>query len=156
MNIVRPDFLFSYWIFVWFIIYYTAITIDATSERLKLFREYGSPLLVLCIALIENLISIAVFIAYSIKKSTLLKYIIMIILAKGVPLYLLRNSEIKPVSDFLILSVVFGIYNFYLFLNKTNIFEAYHEVFQSIINQDERTPMFVFFRYIGRLFGTKF
>ena len=56
MNFIRPDYLFSYWIFVWFLIYYFFPYSLSPS-----FKENGNPLLILYLELLVNIFQFIYF-----------------------------------------------------------------------------------------------
>jgi hypothetical protein len=64
----------------------------------------------------------------------------MIVLIKGIPLYLLREQKIHIWRDLFVLSVIFLIYNIYLLLNDTDLIEIYKKTFYSITTGDRKTP----------------
>jgi len=138
MDIIRPDFIFSYWIFLWFIIYYFA-AIPST------IKKYINPFFGLLIALIENIIS---FIYISIKTKNILiisYYLLMMLLMKGLPIYLLYSHNYNYINyktDISAFIFVFLIYNIYLSINNTNIIEIYKSINKSIFNGENKTPIF--------------
>jgi hypothetical protein len=138
MDIIRPDFIFSYWIFLWFIIYYF-------SPITYTIKKYINPFFGLLIALIENIIS---FIYISIKTKNILiisYYLLMMLLMKGLPIYLLYSHNYNYINyktDISAFIFVFLIYNIYLSINNTNIIEIYKSINKSIFNGENKTPIF--------------
>jgi len=73
MQIVRSDFVFSYWIFTWFILYLLKIV------------PY-SPKFVIILGIIENLFVFMYMIFYKSPIYNIIKFIIINILIKVIPL----------------------------------------------------------------------
>jgi hypothetical protein len=139
---VSPDYLFSYWIFAWFLIYYN---IDAFHNGATAFiKRYFSPMLALLIALLFNVYEIVY--AMYLKFDVLLfsKFAIMILLVKALPIYLLyrKGASIRWFNDFIALTIVFTIYNLYLYSRGLNPKNVYTETEKSLTNGDNKTPMF--------------
>jgi hypothetical protein len=149
MDFVRPDYIFSYWIFAWFLIYYF-VPIP------PLFKKYANPLLALWIGIIENLgnllFSYLVFPEiWQLKHYLrLVNYLIMLCFMKILPIYLLSSHKIMWRNDIFVLCFVFAIYNFYLFLNGTNIVEIYQTTIKSIQKGENKTPLFYLFSLIKK------
>jgi cytosine/uracil/thiamine/allantoin permease len=71
-----------------------------------------------------------------------LQFLLMIIITKAIPIYILQNHQINWKNDLIILLLVITVYNLYLWLfKKTNIFEIYDETEKSIANHENRTPL---------------
>jgi hypothetical protein len=139
---VSPDYLFSYWIFAWFLIYYN---IDAFHNGATAFiKRHCSPLLGLWIALLFNVyeISYAMFLKFDALLFS--KFAIMILLVKAIPIYLLyrKGTSIHWFNDFIALTIVFTVYNIYLYSNGVNPNHVYTETEKSLTNGDNKTPMF--------------
>ena len=146
---IRFDYLFSYWIIAWFLIYYF---IDVKSEIGQSFRKYGNPKLALIIALIENAITLIWIAIVNGEIWTIFKYLCMILIVKVGPLYLVWGSPIRIPQDIYTFIAVFVIYNVYLYLNDETLITIYHRTFTSIINRDNKTPLFGLAAYLGYLF----
>ena len=142
MDYVRPDFLFSYWIVAWFLIYYN---IDAFhGPSIIEFKKRGSPLLTLWIALFFNIYELIYVMLLKLNPITFIKYSIMFVTIKALPIYLLyrKGASINLINDVLVLLVVLSIYILHLHFNKTNPIKIYEETEKSIVNGNNKTPMF--------------
>ena len=82
MSALRFDLVFSYWIYIWYILYAFNITIY-------------SPKLALLIGLIDNIIMLCLMIYFGSNIRTILYFIIVNTFIKIVPLYLLRKEKIQ-------------------------------------------------------------
>lgn len=132
---ISADYLFSYWIFVWFILF----LLFAKSHFVK---TNFNPRFALFIALFEN---IAFFIYYACKNATisvLLKYISMIILFKIIPLFLLRKEKIRWYNEIRIAVVIFIIYHVYLQLNHVDLYEVIQQTSANVLSDANNTPFF--------------
>ena len=164
-DFIRPDLLFSYWIYFWFLLFYFGQDLsskdlsskDLSSKDLShIIKKYANPSLIFWIALFENVGTLLVLFVKipQVQWSVLVKYIIMILVVKGIPLYLLRPYNIHFYRDILIILTVFIVYLGYLWLNGTNVFEIYHKTFDYVAKGDNRTPMFAVFDWIKGTYGS--
>ena len=150
-DFIRPDLLFSYWIYFWFILFYFGQDLYLSSKDLShIIKKYANPSLIFWIALLENIGTLLVLFAKipSVQLSVLVKYIIMIVVIKGIPLYLLWPYNIHFYRDIMVILAVFAIYLGYLWLNGTNLFEIYHKTFYHVTKGDNKTPMLALFDWI--------
>jgi len=143
MDFIRPDYLFSYWVFVWFLIYYF-IPIS------PFFRKYANPLLALCFALIENIFQFIYFIYFHLNIWIIIYFLLMMFFVKILPIYFLLDRKIIWSNDIFLLFIVFAVYNFYLFLNRTNLIEIYQTTIESIQKGENKTPLFYLFSLITK------
>ena len=99
------DLIFSYWIFVWYLLY-----------EFKFINN--SPKLALIIGLITNTILLLLMIYYVNNIYNILLFCIVQVFIKVIPLWRLRNNNIY---DYKSLIILFIIYMVWLHINKTNI-----------------------------------
>jgi hypothetical protein len=111
---LRPDFVFSIWIFIWFILYVFKVI------------PYN-PTLALYIVVVFISISMVYFFYKQIHYSHIDRFIALGILQKFLPLlYLLYNNQLDiSVNDIVFTIIVFITYNTYLLMNNSNIIEVY-------------------------------
>jgi hypothetical protein len=152
---IPMDHIFSYWIYLWFIIY-TLVSFSSAKTPANKFIVYNlNPLLALIIALIENL-AMFIHLLYVYPNTTIIaKYIGMMLLVKVFPIYELRNTKIRWKNDLFYLCVVFGLYNIYLALQGTNVIDVYLETYKSIANNKNQTPLFYTLNILLRWFDEK-
>ena len=130
---IRIDFIFSNWIFIWTILYVFFST------------KIPSPFLILIIALVLNILEIVYLLAVKVPTPRIIKYLVVIFIAKGVPiglLYYYFNSNIKIYNDIIKSFLVFAVYNIYLFVNNTDFITINKDIVKSIIKGDNNTPIF--------------
>jgi len=105
--IERFDFVFSYWIFAWFILYELQIT-------------HYNPKIALIIGLLVNLIELSTMIYYKNSFFNIFLFSFMIFILKIVPIWILRKTEYKIIDIYADIGL-FIIYLFWLFMNHVNI-----------------------------------
>lgn len=145
---IRFDFLFSYWIIIWFLIYYFSgrAPHNVTSDFIK---TYLNPTMAILCALAENLFTFILLFFSSSDIWTRIKYISMIFIMKGIPLYLLRNSKVHIIRDLAIATVIFGIYLAYLFINDENPITIYKRTFYFVSTNQSNTPLYSLYSWIS-------
>ena len=133
----RFDLLFSYWIFLWWILYIIG------------FTTY-SPKLALIIASIENIIVVLMMIINGITPYYLIMAFISInIFSKGIPLWIVWSDKIDLYNDIYRLFGLFLIYLCYAYLFASK--EDWSKI-QNIVKIDkpapETTPGLAYIMYI--------
>jgi len=131
---MRLDFIFSYWILIW----YLAYAIKFTNI---------SPKFALVVGLAENLIMFS-YIAYlGTQIGTLIRFGFTNMAIKIIPLYLLRGEPIRR-SDIDMTFVIFGLYNAWLFLNGETFSHVVAKITDSLVHNKNETP---FMNLLARL-----
>ena len=92
---LRPDFLFSYWIYAWFFIFYFTPDHSPKGTPSALIKQYMNPTFTLYAAFLENLATLVLMMVYQTQWVVLLKFVAMMAVVKLLPLYLLRNYPIR-------------------------------------------------------------
>ena len=123
MKVVRFDFIFSYWIFFWYICYILKIT--------KL-----SPKFALIFGLIENLLMLVLMIVK--KSKNIFNFILINTLIKVMPVLSLANEKIK-VSDIYFTIFLFVLFILWLGINNKNLIGTEKLVYNSILKN--KTPL---------------
>jgi hypothetical protein len=137
---IRFDYIFSFWVFAWFLIYY--FTVSKNSKIGIFIKTYCNPSIALYFAFIENILTFIVLLVFQNTIWTAFKFLIMMISIKIIPIYLLRNEKLNPIHGLLSLGILFSIYNIYLFMNDTNIYDVYSRTIYSLIEGKNETPLF--------------
>ena len=140
-NFIRPDFLFSYWIFTWFFIYYIIQITTANTDYISI-KENLNPKLSLIIALIENIILFVFLLIKNTKLYVLFIFILTTTLFKIIPIYLVYGHTIKLPNDILSFAGLFLIYNVYLLFWRTNVYEVTQRTAASLSAGKTYTPFF--------------
>ena len=123
MEYLRVDYVFSYWIFLWFILY-----------ELKLVKY--SPKFIIIIGIIENLGLFSYFIYKKSSFYNIAKFIIINIFIKIIPLYLVWKDKIIW-DDISASLALFLIYLLWLVINNRSnyLFNEYNELIKGYVNQ---------------------
>jgi hypothetical protein len=123
---LTPDFIFSYWVFTWYILY--------------MFKMVSyNPLFAIVLGIIEN-IGLLLYISLNgASISTILKLAIVIIFIEIIPYYTLNNDKIIK-RDIFATMFFFIIYLLWLLVNNMNILNIYNEINQSLIHNKGTTP----------------
>lgn len=124
---IRIDFVFSYWIFAWFLLYYFKIT-------------NFNPLFVLIIGTIENTMLLLLMIYYKVSTLNITSFLFINFFIKILPLIYLWNTKIK-LRDIIASIIFFLIYLLWILINKQkDIFKVQNEIYQSLIHDKSETP----------------
>jgi len=123
MQPIRSDFIFSYWIFLWFILYLLKIV------------PY-SPKFVIILGIIENLFAFLFMIIYNAPLYNFIKFIIINIFIKVIPLLLVWNDKIVK-RDIYATIILFLIYLLWLTYNHLEIYKTYKNLLDPYIFNNE-------------------
>jgi len=126
MAALRADLVFSYWIYLWYILYAFKIT------------EF-SPKFPLIIGLIDNIIMLLLMLVYGTSRETIFYFLIINTLIKVVPLYYLRNEPIK-LNDIYFTVFLFIVFVGWLHLNKQSLVGNLKVIHDSLIYGQNKTP----------------
>jgi len=132
MSTLRFDLIFSYWIFIWFLIY-----------QWKWIMY--SPKFALLIGLIDNFLILIMMFLFETKMESILYFITINFFLKIIPLYYLKNNIIywKDIYFTLILFLIFIIW---LHVNKESLIGNLKLIYDSIIYNKFNTPFFAFIK----------
>ena len=112
---IRPDVIFSYWIFAWFVLHF--------------FRFVrASPKLWIILALIENVISVLFILKAGFYY--VFRFIFINFCMKAVPLILISREKITK-SDVFFSVGFFVAYVLYLMLNKKSVVAVYNDIYDA-------------------------
>jgi hypothetical protein len=134
----RFDFVFSYWIFAWYIFYALGVTAYSPKAFLILSVSINILILLSMIYYKNSLIFIALFV--------IANFIIKII-----PILLMRDVSIKP-RDYCAGTGLFVIYNLWLNINGTSFTKIMTNQYDAIVKNEARTP---FMYYVANIFSIK-
>ena len=123
----RFDFVFSYWIFVWYVLYECKIV--SYNPKIALF-----------LALIHNLLRLSIMIYFNNSIIYILLFILIQLCIKVYPLWSLRNVSSSP-NDIYAMIGLFAIYNGWLWLNNENIVHLHKTAYHSIKHNTISTPI---------------
>ncbi len=149
MNYIQPSFLFSYWIFGWFIIY----IISKYVPSLGWVYKYTNPLYGFYVGILENIIQIFLIYKYNFKWKLIGFFILNMILFKILPILFLLREPVNFYWNSIFLVGLFFVYLFYLVISGTNIYNIYKETSNSILNEENKTPFMSFINKILNLYN---
>jgi signal transduction histidine kinase len=127
MKTMRFDLVFSYWIYLWYIFY-----------ELK-FIKY-SPKFAVYLGLIDNIVMLFLMVIFGTRKLSILYFIIINALIKGVPLYYLRNQNIR-ISDIYFTFFLFLLFVFWLHINRQSLVGNITQIHDSLLYGKNDTPI---------------
>lgn len=125
--IPRVDLIFSYWILFWYILYITK-TITCCSPKFALF-----------LGIIENIVLLFYISFNGASLSTIIKFIVIIVVMKIIPYYAIRNDKIV-IKDIIVTLLLFIIYMIWLKFNDFGVLDAYNSINNSLIKNNGDTP----------------
>jgi len=134
----RPDFVFSFWIFAWFIFYELKIT------------KYN-PKIAISVAIIVNLFMLANMIYFKNSWINILSFCVVNFFIKICPLIRLRNTEYKW-KDFYALVVLYIVYLIWLQLNGVNLKNIVMDYYDNIV---KKKPLGPITKYINRFVNSR-
>jgi hypothetical protein len=140
MAALRGDLVFSYWIYIWFILY-----------EFK-FTKY-SPKFPLILGVIDNLIMLILMMIYGTSRRTIFYFIIINTLIKVLPLYYLRDESIK-LNDIYFTCGLFLLFIFWLHLNKQSLVGNIKLIYESLLYGKDETPFMALLQKIKFNFKT--
>ena len=126
MATLRFDLVFSYWIFVWFLLYLFKLTIY-------------SPKFVITIALFENIIMLIMMLTYGTSRKTVIYFIIINVLIKVIPLYYLSKERIK-IRDVYFTTLIIIMFILWLSINKQSLTSNLKKIYNSLLYGKNETP----------------
>jgi hypothetical protein len=129
--------IFSYWIFIWFLLYYFK------------FTKYN-PLLTLIIGYIITVGELIYLISQKTNKYNLIKFTIINVIIKVIPILLIYNHKIT-FKEFVINFYIFFIYIITMAIMNINPANIYRKVLNTYI-QDDNKYQSVFSKFYDYLF----
>jgi hypothetical protein len=133
--IERFDFVFSYWIFSWYILY---------EFKLTSFN----PFIALLIGFIENIGVLLLMFYYSNSYFNIFLFCFINFFIKVLPLWRLRNSEYN-IKDIYVLIFVFSIYILWLIINKVDFKKVMNTSYNNIKNNKPLGPFMYYMKSLG-------
>ena len=134
MTALRVDLVFSYWVYIWFILYEFN------------FTDY-SPKFPLILGLIDNLIMLILMLLYSTSRRTIFYFIIINIFIKVLPLYYLRNKPIK-LNDIYFTFGLLLLFVFWLHINEQSLVGNIKLIHDSLLYGKDKTPFMALLKKI--------
>jgi signal transduction histidine kinase len=133
---LRIDLVFSYWIFVWFLLYIFHYT------------NYN-PKFALLVGAIDNTIMFLLMLYFGTKWTTIFYLLLINLFIKMLPLYYLQKDKIR-IKDILFTIVLFIIFICWLHINNESLQSNTLLVYNSLIHGKNNTPFLQFMEKNGK------
>jgi len=124
---IRFDFIFSYYLFLWFLFYYFG------------YIKY-CPNSWLILGIFNNIIALFLMIYYKNPLLNILVFSIINTCIKLIPLWLIRNKPYK-IDDFIFGAILFIMFSFWLSLYNTNFVKVTQSIIEAIKERVPATPL---------------
>ena len=124
---LRPDFIFSYWIFVWYILYIFGIL------------PYN-PKLAILLAISINIIMFVLMIYYKTRILYIFNFILINFFIKILPYYTLIREKIY-IQDLKPLAIIFIVYSVWLYMNDLYVLKYQETIFKAVVYNKNNTPL---------------
>jgi hypothetical protein len=118
---IRSDYIFSYWIFLWFILY-----------LLKLVPY--NPKLIIILGIIEILFTLIYLIVKNASLRKITKFIIINIIIKFIPLLLIYKDPLMK-KDIYATVILVLIYAIWMYINDVNVIKVYQKLINSYLEK---------------------
>ena len=126
MAALRIDLVFSYWIYIWFILYIFKYTIY-------------SPKFALTLGLLDNIVLLFLMFTWGTSVKTIIWFIIINTLIKVVPFYYLRTEPYK-MKDVYFTAGLLLIYIIWLHINNQSLVGNIKMIHDSLLYGKNETP----------------
>ena len=124
---LRPDLIFSYWIYAWFILY------------VYKYLKY-SPKFALILGLLDNVVMLLLMSFFGTSTKTIFYFVIINTIIKVLPLYYLRQERIFK-KDIYFTSGLFGVFIMWLHINEQSLIGNIKLIHDSLLFGKNKTPL---------------
>lgn len=124
---MRVDFIFSYWIFVWYLLYLFG------------FVTQYNPKFAILFGLIENIIILCLMFYFHTHTKLIILFIIMSIILKIIPLYTLWTTKITW-TDIKITFLLFFVYLFWSYIHNQKYNDFMNRTKELILENKNTLP----------------
>ena len=130
MKSLRPDLVFSYWIYAWYIIY--------VFNFFPFPPKFPQP-----VGFIDNIVMLCLMFMYGTSPRTIYYFIIINTVIKVVPLYFLQEEVVK-MKDIYFTIGLFIVFIIWLQINKQSLIGNIKLVHDSLLYGQNKTPFMSF------------
>jgi len=127
MNI-RLDYVFSYWILLWFILY-----------LLKLVPY--NPKIIIILSIIEILFTLIYLIVKNASIRKITKFLVINIIIKFIPLLLIYKDPIEK-KDIYATVILVLIYLIWMYINNVNVIKVYQKLINSYLENNSSSKTY--------------
>jgi hypothetical protein len=147
--LIPASYIFSYWIFIWAVIYIVIKYIyQFSNAKLPKQIQWMNPSLILLVATIWNVESLIMLFYQNASSYIMFKVTLMILCIKIIPLWFIWTYDINLYRDLGIVFVLFLVYCIYLWIHNTDFNTVYIDLTESVENDENRTPFEYLFEKI--------
>jgi hypothetical protein len=130
---LRVDLVFSYWVFVWYLVY-----------KIVGLQSF-SPKFALTIGLLENTLVFFLMLIYGTSMRTIVFFLIINTLIKVLPLYSLRNEPAITWRDVWNTGLIFAVFVIWLHINRQSMVGNMKLIYYSLLYGQNKTPLMALF-----------
>jgi len=123
---ISPDYIFSDWIFIWWILFYFK------------FTKYN-PKFILIVSLIQNCFMFLYLFKQNTKKIVIISFFIIDLIIKIIPIILIINTKINK-DDIYFTILLYSAYNLYLYIKNTNVIEITNKILYYQVHNIPKIP----------------
>lgn len=138
---LNSSYVFSYWIFLWYILYICKIVIY-------------NPKIILYFSLFIIIIEILYLIYYNAPYKKLIVYITINIFLKVFTLLSIINTKINYKNDLLFTLLLLFIYYIYMKINNESFINYYIKLLNGYISKERNDNESIFFKFFYNIFFT--
>jgi hypothetical protein len=138
MAALPPHMVFSYWILLWFILYYFKLT-------------SFSPKFAITVGILENIVLFILMVIWGTSLRTIIWFVIINTLIKIMPFYYLRNESYN-LKDIYFTFGLFFLFIIWLYINKQSLIGNAKLIYESLIYGKDSTPFMSLLRKIKNNF----
>jgi hypothetical protein len=123
----RFDFVFSYWIFIWYLLY--EYKIISYNPKIDLY-----------LALCHNLVTLCLMIYFKNSLIYILIFVLVQMCIKVYPIWTLHNTYTTN-RDWIAMIGLFAVYNLWLAVNNENIIHLHEKAYDALTHNKINTPI---------------
>lgn len=123
---ISPDYIFSDWIFIWWILFYFK------------FTKYN-PKFILIVSLIQNCFMFLYLFKQNTKKIVIISFFIIDLIIKIIPIISIINTKINK-DDIYFTILLYLVYNLYLYIKNTNVIEITNKILYYQVHNIPKIP----------------
>lgn len=129
---MRIDFVFSYWVYFWYILYAFKITTF-------------SPKFPMLLGLIDNIIMLLLMLLYGTQPSTIIQFVLINTIIKAIPLYFMINEPVQK-RDIYATIILFTLFVIWLHINAETLTGNAKLIYTSLLYGKNKTPFMSFMK----------
>lgn len=123
---ISPDYIFSDWIFIWWILFYFK------------FTKYN-PKFILIVSLIQNCFMFLYLFTQNTQKIVIISFFIIDLIIKIIPIISIINTKINK-DDIYFTILLYLVYNLYLYIKNTNVIEITNKILYYQVHNIPKIP----------------